>query len=246
MSIRLAVSVFAVALTSVAGIGARAETSVPRASSPIAPIAARTGAPVRSTQIWQQRTADGRAVLTDRPLAGATTERAWQFDAEDPAAARQRAFDVKAEAHAVSERVRQTIAQQRFADEEALSRRLAYADVERTRRLDDEAFATGGTLLLAPGGFFDGGRGYGRRGDFFGGVGGWGRHGDFGGHGGYGRRGDFGGLGGFGRRGDSGSLGGYDRRGDFDSRRGPSQRGPRGGSSPPFGRLPAGAGSNGR
>ena len=54
---------------------------------------------------------DGRIVLTDRPSPTATTERTWQVDVEDRAAARQRALDVKAEAQAVTERVQRSIDQ---------------------------------------------------------------------------------------------------------------------------------------
>ena len=46
-------------------------------------------------QIYQQRAADGRIVLTDRPSSTAVTERTWQVDREDTAAAQQRAQDVR-------------------------------------------------------------------------------------------------------------------------------------------------------
>ncbi len=84
-----------------------------------------------STQILQQRTADGRLLLTDRPAPGAKTERSWQVEREDPAAARQRAIDVKAEANLVTERVQRMLDQQRRADDDAL--RLRMAMVERNR-----------------------------------------------------------------------------------------------------------------
>ena len=77
-----------------------------------------------SAQIYQQRAADGRIVLTDRPSPTAITERTWQMDREDPAAARQRALEVRREADAVSERVQRRI--------EAQERAAAY-DLERMR-----------------------------------------------------------------------------------------------------------------
>ncbi len=77
-----------------------------------------------SAQIYQQRAADGRIVLTDRPSPTAVTERTWQMDREDPAAARQRALEVRREADAVTERVQRRI--------EAQERALAY-DLERMR-----------------------------------------------------------------------------------------------------------------
>jgi hypothetical protein len=49
-----------------------------------------------STKILQQRTPDGSILLTDQPSPGAKTERSWQVNAQDRAAERQRAIDVKA------------------------------------------------------------------------------------------------------------------------------------------------------
>jgi hypothetical protein len=67
-------------------------------------------------QIYQQRAADGRIVLTDRPSSSAVTERTWQVDREDKEAAKQRAADVRKEADAVSERIQRRIdAQERQA-----------------------------------------------------------------------------------------------------------------------------------
>jgi hypothetical protein len=77
------------------------------------------------TQVLLQRTPDGRVILTDRPLEGATTQRTWQVPREDPAAARDRSDRVRAEADAVSER----IAKRMLAEEELAARR----DLERMR-----------------------------------------------------------------------------------------------------------------
>jgi hypothetical protein len=67
-------------------------------------------------QIYQQRAADGRIVLTDRPSSTAVTERTWQIDREDKEAAQQRAESVRREADAVSERIQRRIdAQERLA-----------------------------------------------------------------------------------------------------------------------------------
>ena len=86
-----------------------------------------------ATQVLQQRTADGRLLLTDRPVPGAKTERSWQVEREDPAAARQRAIDVKAEANLVAERVQRMLDQQRRADDDAQRMRLASLQYERDR-----------------------------------------------------------------------------------------------------------------
>jgi hypothetical protein len=103
-----------------------------------------------TTQILQQRTADGRLLLTDRAAPGAKTERSWQVRAEDPVAARQRALEVRAEAHAVSERVQRSIDQQRRSDEEERLR-MARFDLERERAELDRDRAYGGGVLLYPG-----------------------------------------------------------------------------------------------
>src|SRR5947209_10479283 len=97
-----------------------------------------------TTQIIQQRTSDGGILLTDRPAPGAKTERTWQMRAVDPAAARQRELDVKAEAQQVSERIQRTLDQQRRADEESERMRLARMELERRDGSSDDQ------LLYAP------------------------------------------------------------------------------------------------
>lgn len=100
-----------------------------------------------STQILQQRTADGRLLLTDQPAPGAKTERSWQVEREDPAAARQRAIDVKAEANLVAERIQRMLDQQRRADDDALRMRMSMAERDRMSALaapDGGAYAYGG------------------------------------------------------------------------------------------------------
>src|SRR4029077_11270513 len=72
-----------------------------------------------TTKILQQRTPDGGILLTDQPSPGPKTERTWQVTAQDRAAERQRAIDVKAEANLVSERIQRSIDNQRRADDEA-------------------------------------------------------------------------------------------------------------------------------
>lgn len=101
-----------------------------------------------TTKILQQRTPDGSILLTDRPSAGARTERSWQVNVEDPVAARRRALDVKAEANLVSERIQRTIEHQRRADLEAERLRVARADLDR---VDDRDSSYGdGVVLFAP------------------------------------------------------------------------------------------------
>lgn len=85
-------------------------------------------------QIYQQRAADGRIVLTDRPSATAVTERTWIIDREDKEAAQQRAFDVRREAEAVSERIQRRMeAQERSlaAEQERLAQRQRDQQVAR-------------------------------------------------------------------------------------------------------------------
>ena len=92
-------------------------------------------------QIYQQRAADGRIVLTDRPSATAVTERTWQVDREDREAAQQRAFDVRREAELVSERIQRRMeAQERQL---AAEQERAWQQAQRDRqmaRYDDDGY----------------------------------------------------------------------------------------------------------
>jgi hypothetical protein len=114
------------------------------ASAAFAAGPASAAAAFGTTQVIQQRTSDGRVLLTDRPAPGAKTERTWQMRADDPATARQRELDVKAEARQVSERIQRTLDQQRRADEENERTRLARMEFERRDGSSDEQ------LLYAP------------------------------------------------------------------------------------------------
>ena len=93
-------------------------------------------------QIYQQRAADGRIVLTDRPSATAVTERTWQVDREDKEAAQQRAFDVRREAEAVSERIQRRIeAQERqVAAEQERAWQAQQRDQQMARYDDGSAY----------------------------------------------------------------------------------------------------------
>ena len=106
-------------------------------------------------QIYQQRAADGRIVLTDRPSSTAVTERTWQVEREDKAAAQQRASDLRKEADAVSERIQRRIeAQERLA---AADRERAWQMQQReqqTARFDDSLYYPG----YASGGLYPNGR----------------------------------------------------------------------------------------
>ncbi len=118
-------------------------------------LAALAGGPLiahaaATTEIIQQRTSDGRVLLTDRPSAGAKTERSWSLQAEDPAAARKRALDVQIESQLVSERIERRIAmQQRLLDQDMERRSMA---LERERRVsyDDNDYGDG-FVVFAPG-----------------------------------------------------------------------------------------------
>jgi hypothetical protein len=116
--------------------------------------AARAADAPAGAQIYQQRAADGRIVLTDRPSPTAVTERTWQMDREDPAAAAQRALEVRREADVVSERVQRRIdAQQRALDYDLERMRLA----QRERELQLQYAGADGNydavpVILAPAG----------------------------------------------------------------------------------------------
>ena len=117
------------------------------AATVVSPAVAETAT---TMQVLQQRTSDGRTMLTDRPIAGAKTERSWQMEVEDPAAVRRRAIDVKAEANIVAERVQRHIDSERRADE-AQRERFARADVGRQDGVDDDVGFGGGVLLYPAG-----------------------------------------------------------------------------------------------
>ena len=132
-------------------------------------------ADARNAQVYLQRTSDGRVILTDKPLDGARTERTWQLEREDAAAARARSDNVHREAEAVAER----IARRMEMDELRLQRdmdRRRYALRADDAMADDTTY--GGYALGYPAGY---GYGYGapgrrngdgfrdgRRNDFFG------------------------------------------------------------------------------
>jgi hypothetical protein len=82
-----------------------------------------------TTQIYQQRDADGHAVFTDKPSPKSVTERTWQMNREDPVAAQQRALEIRREADAVSERVQRSIEAQlqRASMEDMMRMQLAMA-----------------------------------------------------------------------------------------------------------------------
>jgi hypothetical protein len=110
-------------------------------------VAAPAGAAAGTTQVVQQRLSDGRILLTDRPVRGATTERSWDVQVDDPAAARQRAAAVSAEAAQVSERIQRMIEQDRRADIERERTRLAaLAMAQQQQQRDDEPGYYGGVV----------------------------------------------------------------------------------------------------
>ena len=104
----------------------------------------------QATSIYQQRTADGRLVLTDRPSAGAVTERTWAMEREDPAAARERADAMRLRADAISERVQRRIdAQERLVAEVALEQ-MRLARLDRERALERDLATSVPVLIAAP------------------------------------------------------------------------------------------------
>ncbi|MEO6362443.1 MAG: hypothetical protein ABIO71_04375 [Caldimonas sp.] len=113
-----------------------------------------------TTQIFQQRTTDGRTLLTDRPYPTATIERAWQLEREDPAAARGRALEMRREAQAVSQRVQLGMdRQQRQLDDDLAARKRSVrgdaAPVGLTDVASDEILVRNGAYPF----FFFGDRG---------------------------------------------------------------------------------------
>jgi hypothetical protein len=107
----------------------------------------------QASQIYQQRTADGRVVLTDRPAAGAVTQRTWKMIPEDPVAALQRREQSRAEVLAIDERIQRRIDADAQRDHELTLARMRAAG-EQTR-LDAELAraANQDSAYFAPGYF---------------------------------------------------------------------------------------------
>jgi len=115
-----------------------------------APVLAREE--IEGPEVYQQRTPDGRIVLTDHPLEGAKVQRTWQTWHEDPAVARERRLRMQREAEAVSERIQRRIdlQEQAAARSETDRLRIALVEAERdARRARDERDAA--TLVVVPG-----------------------------------------------------------------------------------------------
>jgi hypothetical protein len=105
-------------------------------------LAAAQAEPPAGPAIYLQRGPDGKIVFTDRPDPGATTERTWRFDPEDPKAveaaeARREASRVRAAE--VNERISRGIEEQQRRELEMeierlrLSQTQAALDFERER-----------------------------------------------------------------------------------------------------------------
>lgn len=101
--------------------------------------------------VYQQRLADGRVVLTDRPVDGAQTQRTWQIAREDPDAALRRSEQMRLEAQAVSERIQRRIDQQQArADAYDIERlRVSLAEAQRDAEIA-RASASAVPVLLLP------------------------------------------------------------------------------------------------
>lgn len=82
------------------------------------------------TQVYQQRLPDGRIVFSDRPEAGATTQRSWLFAPEDAQAAAQRRDAARREAQAVSERIQRQLDDRQERDERRELERLRLAEAQ--------------------------------------------------------------------------------------------------------------------
>src|SRR5262245_39384158 len=83
--------------------------------------------------IYQQRGPDGRIIFTARPSPGATTERTWSFDPEDPQAAeaaQARREAGRTEAAQVTERIARGIEQQQRREQEMEIERLRLSQTQ--------------------------------------------------------------------------------------------------------------------
>lgn len=107
----------------------------------------------QETRIYQQRDPNGNLILTDRPAAGAQTERAWRFAAEDADAARGRREQALREVQAINERLDRQLAQQRQQEHEIELARMRLAETRMrldAQRRDDEALAAAYPIAIGP------------------------------------------------------------------------------------------------
>jgi hypothetical protein len=99
--------------------------------------AAPAGHAQTSQEILRQRLPDGSVVFTDRPQSGAKTEKRWNFESEDPAAAAARRAELRSESATVSERIarQQADERERELQAEVARSRAAQAAAERDAAL---------------------------------------------------------------------------------------------------------------
>ena len=104
------------------------------------------------TRVYQQRLADGRVVLSDRPIDGAAIQRTWQIAREEPEAARQRSELVRLEAQQVAERIQRRIEREQASADalEADRLRSRLAETRRAAELGRDD-ASEPTALFVPG-----------------------------------------------------------------------------------------------
>ena len=113
--------------------------------------AAAEDSAARTSQIYQQRGADGGIVLSDRPIPGVAVQRSWSIVADDPVAARARREQGRIAAEAVSERIQRQLDldRQRADTAEADRLRLSLAQARREAEVAREA-ARETTIVYAP------------------------------------------------------------------------------------------------
>ena len=127
--------------------------SLAAAASLLAAVASPPAAAAETATIYQQRGANGRVVLTDRPQPLAVTERSWEIEREDPVAAQQRADAMRRNADAVSARVRRSIEQQQRVAESDREWAIDQARLAERERLVERARVEGlydGGVVVAP------------------------------------------------------------------------------------------------
>ena len=102
--------------------------------------------------IYQQRTPDGRIVLTDRPETGSMTQRTWQTHPDDADATRERREQARLESIAVHRRIQYQLDRERQRDHESALARLQLAKAEANlaaERVRAEA-ATQAVVVFVP------------------------------------------------------------------------------------------------
>lgn len=127
----------------------RAPVAAAASAAPLAPAASASS----GRTVYVQRDAQGKAVYSDRPTPGLTTERQWSLESEDAESAAARREASRQQADRVTERIQRTLdlEQQRMNELQIEQLRAQQAaDALQAERLREREAAAERNVLLRP------------------------------------------------------------------------------------------------